>query len=167
MQRLPILLIVSFISFNCTHIKMLKEAQHNFDSRLANPEEAEAYPELTERNKLMGNLSSERTCYNVSHYDLNLDIDVEAKTIVGHNTITALAVHDFSTLQIDLQDKMNIEKIEHNGNELNYSRKEDAVFVEFPKMTQGTEFSFTIHYNGTPRVAPRPPWIRLTAILLL
>ena len=152
MQRLTVLLLFSFFSFNCAHLKILKEAQHYFDNRLSNPEEAEAYPELTDRNRLMGNLSSERTCYNVSHYDLNLDIDVEAKTIVGYNTITALAVHDFSTLQIDLQHKMNIEKIEYNGNELNYSRKEDAVFVEFPTMTQGTEFSFTIHYNGTPRV---------------
>jgi len=158
MQRLTVLLLFSFFSFNCAHLKILKEAQHYLDNRLSNPEEAEAYPELTDRNRLMGNLSSERTCYNVSHYDLNLDIDVEAKTIVGYNTITALAVHDFSTLQIDLQHKMNIEKIEYNGNELNYSRKEDAVFVEFPTMTQGTEFSFTIHYNGTPRVAPRPPW---------
>jgi len=125
---------------------------------MSNPEEAEAYPELTDRNRLMGNLSEERSCYNVSHYDLNLDINVDSSTIAGYNTITALAVSDFSTLQIDLGPEMNFEKIEYNETELKYTREEDAVFLEFPPMTEGTEFSFTVYYNGTPRVAPRPPW---------
>ena len=106
----------------------------------------------------MGQLSPERTCYKVSNYDLNLDIDVENKTISGYNMITALAINDFSQLQIDLGEDMKIDRIEYDDNILQYTRNKDAVFVEFPTMTLGTEFSFTVHFNGTPRVAPRPPW---------
>ena len=158
MQKLSILLIFSFISFSCASLKILQEAKRYYSAELTNPEEAESYPELTERNRLMGQLSQERTCYNVSRYDLNLNIDVSNKSIGGYNTITALAVSDFTKLQIDLRKEMNIEKIVFSDSELQYSRKEDAVFVEFPSISAGTEFSFTVHYNGTPRVAPRPPW---------
>ncbi len=158
MQRLTILLIVSFISFNCASLKMLEEAKSYYSTGLTNPEEADTYPELTERNRLMGQLSPERTCYNVSSYDLNLDIDVDNKKIAGYNSITALTISDFSRLQIDLGKDMNIDSIKYDDKSLPYTRKEDAVFVEFPTMTQGTEFSFTVYYNGTPRVAPRPPW---------
>lgn len=158
MKKLIPIAIASIISFNCASLKPIKEASRFSRPQLNNPVEADAYPELTERNRLMGQLSPERTCYNVSSYDLNLDIDVENRSISGYNTITALAVSDFTKLQIDLRNEMNIEKIVYQDSELDYSRKEDAVFVEFPSITAGTEFSFTIHYNGTPRVAPRPPW---------
>lgn len=158
MQKFPILLIVSFLSFNCANLKMLKEVKRHYSTGLSNPEEAGEYPELSERNRLMGDQSSERSCYNVSRYNLNLDIDVDNKTIAGYNIITALAVSDFSKLQVDLSKSMNIENISYNDQPLLYTRREDAVFVEFPSISAGTEFSFTVHYNGTPRVAPRPPW---------
>ncbi|MCH7613935.1 MAG: M1 family metallopeptidase [Candidatus Marinimicrobia bacterium] len=161
MHRLLTLFLISIFSFNCSHFLPSKRSDPPSvrpTPVLSNPEEAEDYPELTDRNRLMGNLSPERSCYDVSHYDLNLDIDLDSNTIAGYNIITALAVNDFSTLQIDLGNEMNIEKIEYNGTELNYTRKEDAVFLEFPPMDEGSEFSFTVYYHGTPRVAPRPPW---------
>lgn len=158
MKRLLILSIITIFSFNCASLKMMKEAKHYYSSGLSNPEEADTYPKLTERNRLMGQLTPERTCYNVSSYDLNLDIDVDNKTISGYNTITALAVSDFSRLQIDLGTEMKIDRIGYDDKNVKYSRKEDAVFVEFPSISKGTEFSFTVHYHGTPRVAPRPPW---------
>jgi len=79
---------------------MINEARHYFNNSLTNPDEAEVYPELTERNRLMGSLPAERKCYNVSHYDLNLEIDMDQKTIAGYNTITALAVNNFTKLQV-------------------------------------------------------------------
>ncbi len=161
MHRLLILFFISIFSFNCSHLLSLKRTDSAYvrtERALSNPEESETYPELTERNRLMGNLSPERLCYTVNHYDLNLDINFDNKTISGYNTFTALAVNDFSTLQIDLGNEMIIEKIEYNGNELSYTRKEDAVFVKFPDVTAGSEFFFTVYYYGTPRVAPRPPW---------
>ena len=158
MKHLLIIIFASLISFNCASLKMMKEATHYFSGGLSNPEKADTYPELTERNRLMGSLPAERMCYNVSHYDLNLEIDMDQKTIAGYNTITALAVNNFTKLQVDLSKSMNIENISYNDQSLLYTRKEDAVFVEFPAISAGTEFSFTVHYNGTPRVAPRPPW---------
>ncbi len=158
MFRLFCLVFISFISLNCAQLKLIKKVPRSVENRLINPAEADAYPELTERNRLIGSLSKERTCYNVDHYDLNLNIDIDQKTIAGYNTITALAVSDFTKLQVDLRKEMTIDRIEYNGSELDYDRKADAVVVEFPEISAGTKFSFTVYYNGTPRVAPRPPW---------
>ncbi|HJM11604.1 MAG TPA: hypothetical protein QF484_00310, partial [Candidatus Marinimicrobia bacterium] len=77
MKHLLIIFFASLISFNCASLKMMKEATHYFSGGLSNPEKADTYPELTERNRLMGSLPAERMCYNVSHYDLNLEIDMD------------------------------------------------------------------------------------------
>ena len=161
MHRLPILLFISFLSLNCSHLLSLKQPEHSYrraDPVLSNPENADAYPELTERNRLIGSLSSERTCYDVTYYDLNLAIDLDNKTINGYNRVSGIAVNEFSTLQIDFRNEMNIDSILFRGIRLIYTREKDAVFIEFPSLEEGTRFSFTVYYHGTPRVAPRPPW---------
>ena len=102
----------------------------------------------------MGQLSQERTCYDVKYYDLNLDIHVEDRFINGYNTITCLAINNFQTLEIDLRNQMNIEKIVYSKSNLNFSRTENAVFIQFSAISAGSEFSSKMYYSGTPKEAP-------------
>lgn len=161
MHRLPLLIFISMFSLNCSHFMFPKKLNYSNGHpapTLSNPEKSDPYPILTERNRLIGTLSPERLCYDVSYYDLNLDIDLENKAIHGYNIITALAVNDFSKLQLDFRKEMAIDSILFKGSQLIYTRIEDAVFVEFPMLKEGIRFSFTVYYHGTPKVAPRPPW---------
>ena len=66
------------------------------------PENAASFPKLKERNRLLGALSPERTCYDVQHYDINIDIDVDKKYVKGYVDFTAVAVDDFTVLQLSL-----------------------------------------------------------------
>lgn len=157
-NKLIFLPFIILLSINCATFKPAPQAVHSLEKELTNPAIEEFFPELTERNKILGALSPERNCYDVSHYDLTIEVDIENKTIQGYNMITAVAVNDFSILQLDLRKEMIIDKIEYNGSELTFFRKEDGVFIEFPPMKSGNVFSFKVFYNGTPRVAPRPPW---------
>ena len=43
------------------------------------PKDPKSFPQLSERNRLLGALLPERTCYDVLHYDINLDIDTDKK----------------------------------------------------------------------------------------
>ena len=43
------------------------------------PDKAKSFPELSERNRLLGALLPERTCYDVLHYMINIDIDIDKK----------------------------------------------------------------------------------------
>ena len=46
-------------------------------------------PELTPNNYLIGNLNDNRSSYRVSFYDINIDFDIEKKSIDGYVTIKA------------------------------------------------------------------------------
>ena len=128
------------------------------DSMAMPPEKPETFPKLTERNRLLGDLLPERTCYDVKHYMINMDIDVKKKYIKGFVDITATATDDFTQLQVDLARKMRLNGVYFLDQKLKTSRKEDAVFVEFPKVTQGENITFRVEYEGKPLEAKNPPW---------
>ncbi len=115
-------------------------------------------PKLTERNRLLGALLPERICYDVQHYDINIDIDVEKKYLKGYVDFTALAVNDFTKLQVDLAKAMQLNGVWYQEKELSTRRVEDAVYVDFPEVKAGTEFTFRVKYEGSPQVAKNPPW---------
>ena len=128
------------------------------DSMAMPPEKPEPFPKLTERNRLLGDLLPERTCYDVKHYMINMDIDVKKKYIKGFVDITATATEDFKRLQVDLARKMRLKGVYFLDKKLKTSRKEDAVFVEFPKVAQGENITFRVEYEGKPLEAKNPPW---------
>ena len=122
------------------------------------PDEPESFPKLTERNRLLGDLLPERTCYDVKHYLINMDIDVDKKYIKGFVDIRASAEENFTSLQFDLARKMKLNGVYYLDQTLKTTRKKDAVFVEFPNVNKGDNFTFRIDYEGRPLEAKRPPW---------
>jgi aminopeptidase N len=116
-------------------------------------------PELTPNNYLIGNLNDNRSSYRVSFYDINIDFDIEKKSIYGYVTIKAESLRDLNSLQVDLADNLSIKKITHEGNELSFSREYDAVLVDFVStIKKDTIFEFTVFYQGIPQSADNPPW---------
>ncbi len=116
-------------------------------------------PELTENNYLMGYLNENRSSYRVSFYDINIDFDIEEKSINGFVTIKAESLNDLDKIQVDLAENLNIYKILYNNQELSFSRKLDAVLISFPSIiNKGNLFEFTVYYGGIPQRADNPPW---------
>ncbi len=114
---------------------------------------------FTAADTLRGALSKFRSCYDVLMYDLDVKVDIENKFISGSNTIKFLAVNDFQKLQIDLFANMKIEKIESNNQDLKYTRRFNAVFVEFPDTVKKESVRFLkIYYSGNPQPAKHAPW---------
>ena len=117
-----------------------------------------ALPELTERNRLLGELLPERICYDVQRYDLNINIDVKKKALSGYVDFKAIAVNDFTALQIDLASSMYLDSVIYKDRPLTTNRTEDAVLVDFPLIDQGDSFAFRVYYHGVPQEAKNPPW---------
>jgi len=113
---------------------------------------------FTEADTLRGMLRPERTCYDVTFYELDIDIDPDKQYIEGHVDIHYRVMADFETLQIDLYDNMQIDKIEFEGQKLDYRRKYNAVFVDFPRQAAGAGGQFRVYYQGRPVEAENPPW---------
>ena len=116
-------------------------------------------PELTKNNFLIGYLNENRSSYRVSFYDINIDFNIEEKSINGFVTIKAESQTDIKTLQIDLAENLNITKIIYKDIELPFLREFDAVVIDFPiSINKNTIFEFTVFYNGVPQSADNPPW---------
>lgn len=151
MNKSVLFLPVLVILFSCLSFQ-------NLQSMREAPKNPGSFPKLSERNRLLGALLPERTCYDVQHYDINIDIDVDNKYLKGYVDITAVALNDFSLLQVDLAKNMKLNGIYYLGTQLPATRKEDAVIIQFPQIEYGSEFKFRVAYEGTPRAAKIPPW---------
>ena len=154
MKKLTYLL--SFLFFIIFNIHCISNRSEN--EIIEPPAKVKSFPELSERNRLLGALLPERTCYDVLHYMINVDIDIDKKYIKGFVDIKSTATTDFSKLQFDLARKMKLNRVQYLDKNLKTSRKKDAVFVEFPLIREGENFTFRVYYEGKPLQAKNPPW---------
>ncbi|QHV96057.1 M1 family metallopeptidase [Spirosoma endbachense] len=110
-------------------------------------------------DSLRGSLRPERTCYDVTFYDLSLSVDPTTKRITGTNTIRYKAVRSFRRMQIDLFANMAIKSIQQNGKSLAYTRDGNAIFITTnDTQPAGQIRELTITYSGSPKIALNPPW---------
>ena len=116
--------------------------------------------EFSRKDSLRGNLTPIRTCYDVTFYDLKVMIDEQEKSIErSHNIIHFTALTDFSWFQIDLASNMEVQIIEFEKSQLEFSREFDAVYVYFNReVKKGEQLSIKVWYGGYPRVAVNAPW---------
>ena len=105
----------------------------------------------------------EQAAYDVHFYNLDLDVDPDAKRINGHVTIEAKVVQPLSYFVLDLDTLLNIERVEEKTNGQWESRKLwrdiGKVWIDMTHTRQpGELLEIRVHYGGQPRVAPNPPW---------
>jgi len=116
-------------------------------------------PELTKNNYLIGNLNENRASYKVSFYDINIDFDIDNKSIDGFVTIKAKSIKNLNQIQVDLAENLNIKSIIYQNKELVFHRELDAIIIKFPNIIKKDSiFQFTINYDGIPQSADNPPW---------
>lgn len=118
----------------------------------------EKQSKYTEADSLRGSLRAERA-YDVLKYHLQVKIDPEERFISGFNTITFIAEEELPVMQIDLFENMKVDSIVHQDRQLQYKRKHNAVFVEFPQPVKTSAIdSVKFYYSGNPVVAKNAPW---------
>lgn len=113
---------------------------------------------FTRADTLRGSLRPERNCYDVIHYNIDLELLVADKAITGFVDMRFKVKNDFNRLQIDLFDNMIIDSILLGGQKCTYTREFNAVFVDVPKQHSGTEATLRTYYQGRPVIAKNAPW---------
>ena len=115
---------------------------------------------FTRKDSLHGGLRPERTCFDILHYDLNVKINPEEKSIVGFNDITFKVIENSDKIQLDLFENMKIDSIVLNSKKLNYTREFNAVFINFsstlPQSSEEQKIRF--YYSGNPLISKHAPW---------
>ncbi len=127
---------------------------------IVSSEQVSSQPLPTRADSIRGQLTSLRTCYDVTMYSLDLRVDPEQKWIQGRCRIDMNLMKDHKKLQIDLAASLAIREIQdEKGRKLHYERTSDAVYIQWRKERQkGEHAALVIQYEGSPRVAKNPPW---------
>lgn len=113
-------------------------------------------PVPTRADMLRGAYGPYRENNDLLYYHLDIRVDPEKKSISGKNTIRFRMLKDGDRIQLDLTDKLNIDKIllgpEFSKTApLKYERDGSAVFVDFPHLLRaGQVVSIDFYYSGNP-----------------
>ncbi|MEP0265209.1 M1 family metallopeptidase [Dokdonia sp.] len=114
----------------------------------------------TRQDTLRGAITPERAWWDLTHYDLSVDVDPDAKLILGTNIITYTVLEEgMEELQIDLQSPMEITLATQDGISLKIRSEGDAHFIKLKKKQyQGDNNQLIVGFEGKPRVAKKAPW---------
>src|SRR5690606_11817895 len=108
---------------------------------------------FTKADTLRGMLTSLRTCYDINFYHLDINLDIDKRTISGSTLFRFTANSNFDKLQIDLFEHLQIDQIIYKKQKLAFTREHNAVFISFPKQIKATsEDEFIVYYSGSPLI---------------
>ena len=106
---------------------------------------------FNKQDTLRGSITPERVWWDLTYYHLDIQVDPEAKTIKGKNTVQYKVLQPNSVLQIDLQSPLMITKVIQNGKELQVTLDGNAHFITLiDKQDIGQLNSIDIYYKGKP-----------------
>ncbi len=117
-------------------------------------------PQFTRQDTLRGSITPERAWWDLKYYHLSVNVHLEDSTISGTNLVRYKVLNDGQNrLQIDLQEPMKITRVRQLGQNLKFEREGDVYFISvLNKPKKGDVNELTIHFEGKPRIAVRPPW---------
>jgi aminopeptidase N len=128
-----------------------------------NPKKPGKYPVFDAQTILLGELTPVRQNFDVTFYDLDIQISPTEKKIGGWVEVRAVALNTIDSIQLDLDQPLSIDELRwgsREGESLTYTRLYRAVFIRLPHQLQkGQSFSINIKYNGSPVIAKKPPWV--------
>ena len=118
-----------------------------------------AQPSFTRQDTLRGSITPERAWWDLTYYHLDIFVNPADSSITGTNTIQYRVLEPGQLMQIDLQPPMRMGKVVQMGQELAFRQDGNAWFIELPDAPRpGTVESLTVHFEGRPQIAVRPPW---------
>lgn len=111
-----------------------------------------------------GPLSPDQASFDVQSYDVAIKVDPKTKSISGTTVMTAKILTATNTILLDLDTPYKVDRVYSQAFDkqaaLKFEHKDGKLRITWPARKQaGTMFETIITYSGTPRVAPRPPWV--------
>jgi aminopeptidase N len=114
---------------------------------------------FTHADTLRGANGPARSWWDVAYYDLHVAVSPRDSSIRGWNGITYKVLRPNQTMQIDLQQPLEIDSIVQGGRKLTSRRDGSAFFVTLAAAQRaGATNTVTVYYHGKPVAAKNPPW---------
>lgn len=116
---------------------------------------------FTHADSLKGGSRPERTAFDVYYYDINLEIDINRRYIVGWvDLYFEVVTEGVNKIQIDLYQNFQVLGIlDSKGKLMEYKRDGNAIFVDRKiGSVKGEKLRIRVLYEGSPEVAINSPW---------
>ena len=114
---------------------------------------------FTRQDTLRGSITPQRAWWDLTYYHLDISVDPEKKYLKGSNTVQYKVLDTSNEMQIDLQKPLKITRIVQDNKDLDYRLDGYSYFIKLKKnQKKGQIKSLKIFYEGSPKVAIRPPW---------
>lgn len=115
-------------------------------------------PVLTQNIVSGGPLKKSQAVYDVLHYSVFLDVDIDNKRISGHTTIKLKIKEPTNQITIDLLKIYDISGIWFDGKKVHFLHEKDIITISDQNALLTGIHNIKIEYKGNPPVAKRPPW---------
>lgn len=116
-------------------------------------------PGFSRGDTLRGTLTPDRSWWDVTYYDLKVEVLPEQKALKGSNTIHYRVLQSHRQMQIDLQQPLQIDSVTQRGQSLQFRKDGNAWFVDIQaEQPKGTIQQITVFYSGKPKEAKNAPW---------
>ncbi|MEM6335045.1 MAG: M1 family metallopeptidase [Bacteroidota bacterium] len=111
-----------------------------------------------------GPLMPEQAAYDVTFYDLDLDVRPETKSIAGTIEVHGRMLHPLEHFVLDLDTLLTASETwqVRNGERLpaTFEQRGTKLWISLDGTRQpGEPVQVGVQYEGVPRVAPNPPWV--------
>lgn len=115
--------------------------------------------QFSRADTLRGTITPQRAWWNVTNYDLHVQVNPDDSTFSGFNTITYKVLKPDSVMQIDLQVPMVIDSVVQDKKSLPVTRDGNAWFIRIAApQAKDKSKKITVFYSGKPRKAVKAPW---------
>ena len=101
---------------------------------------------------LRGEYGRYRANNDLLHYELDVRVDPEKKSITGKNAIRFKMLKDDTRIQLELYANLSVDRILMGATTLKYERDHNTVYVDFPEtLRAGRTYTIDFHYTGLPQ----------------
>ncbi|WP_139957936.1 M1 family metallopeptidase [Flavicella sediminum] len=127
-----------------------------FSILISNAQEKNVF---TQQDSLRGSITEERIWWDLKHYDLSIQVNIQDKFISGSNCIRYEVLRENRWMQIDLQAPMLITKVVQKGKVLKVRQVGNAHYIYLNnRQRKGKVDSLTVYFEGHPPNTKTPPW---------
>jgi aminopeptidase N len=112
---------------------------------------------FSKSDSLLGGSRPERNSWDIRRYDLKVEFFPESKSIQGVCNFWVNPIKPFKRIQIDLNEKMELDSIYFEDKKIEFVREKSVVWLDFNKEINQRIF-FKCYFHGSPIVAKNAPW---------
>lgn len=114
---------------------------------------------FTRLDSIAGGINPGRDWWDLVYYHLMVEVQPDKKSISGTNEIHFRVLKTGEKMQLEMQDALKITAVTFADQVLNYTHKDNIIYLTFPETLKPGEFYLVqVDYQGKPEKAKNPPW---------